>query len=340
MIVAYVGGFGRDVDRLVSGRAGLRHRADRLGRRLSRPSRRASAPRAPWWSIPGSIPHRHHAIRQNAAARRPRGGADLRRRAAAEIQQSDSGHSRRPMREGDFLPGRTAGQDNPGRRAQGARRRPHGRPPTARTIRRHGSDADRPRQAGDRQRHRVGDRGAGRRHRARAVLPHSRPARATTAIEEFAPPRDIQIWSADFPADDWRHVSAARVYDLAIKRLEAKGKGILLLHDIQPRTVAALPKILHELKARGYRIVHVVPATPERPATPTEPQQWQLHPASETVAISRWPKIPKFAFAGTAALPAPALSDLDWRNDRSRRRVRSGARAAFPCRGQRRGRGK
>ena len=54
----------------------------------------------------------------------------------------------------------------------------------------------------------------------------------------------------------------SRVYDLAIQRLEAKGKGILLLHDIQARTVAALPKILQELKARGYRIVHVVPATP------------------------------------------------------------------------------
>ena len=82
-----------------------------------------------------------------------------------------------------------------------------------------------------------------------------------------------------------------------MKRLEAKGKGILLLHDIQARTVAALPRILHELKARGYRIVHVVPATPEQPATPTEPQQWQLHPPSETVAISRWPRIPNFVFA-------------------------------------------
>ena len=89
---------------------------------------------------------------------------------------------------------------------------------------------------------------------------------------------------------------SSRVYELAIQRLEAKGKGILLLHDIQPRTVAALPRILRELKARGYRIVHVVPATPERPATPTEPQQWLLHPPSETVAISRWPKIPQFRF--------------------------------------------
>ena len=144
-------------------------------------------------------------------------------------------------------------------------------------------------------------------------------------IEEYTESKGIQIWSADFPADDWRNVSSQRVYDLAIQRLEAKGKGILLLHDIQPRTVAALPRILHELKARGYRIVHVVPATPERPATPTEPQQWQLNPASEMVATSRWPKIPNFVYAGNTALPAPDLSDLDWQDtapkDRAQRRA-------------------
>jgi len=136
--------------------------------------------------------------------------------------------------------------------------------------------------------------------------------RTNDGIEAFARSRGLQVWSADFPADDWRNVSANRVYDLAIKRLEAKGKGILLLHDIQPRTVAALPRILHELKVRGYRIVHVVPATPDRPATPTEPPQWQLHPPSEMVAVSRWPKVPKFASSGPAVLPAPVLSDLDW----------------------------
>ena len=144
-------------------------------------------------------------------------------------------------------------------------------------------------------------------------------------IEEYAEAKGIQIWSADFPADDWRHVSPQRVYDLAIQRLEAKGKGILLLHDIQPRTVAALPRILRELKARGYRIVHVVPATSGQPATPTEPQQWQLNPASEMVATSRWPKIPNFVYATTTTLPAPDLSDLDWQDtaprDRAQRRA-------------------
>jgi peptidoglycan/xylan/chitin deacetylase (PgdA/CDA1 family) len=135
-------------------------------------------------------------------------------------------------------------------------------------------------------------------------------------VEDYLGAQGIQIWSADFPADDWRHVSSSRVYDLAISRLEAKGKGILLLHDIQARTVAALPRILNQLKARGYHIVHVVPATAEQPATPTEPQQWLLHPPSENVAISHWPKIPNFVFVGAGALPAPSLSDFDWLDGR------------------------
>jgi peptidoglycan/xylan/chitin deacetylase (PgdA/CDA1 family) len=131
-------------------------------------------------------------------------------------------------------------------------------------------------------------------------------------VEEYLAAQGIQIWSADFLADDWRHISSSRVYDLAISRLEAKGRGILLLHDIQARTVAALPRILNEMKARGYHIVHVVPATPERPVTPTEPEQWRLHPSSENVAIAHWPELPNFVFAETDTLPAPSRSDFDW----------------------------
>src|SRR6202048_2567042 len=131
-------------------------------------------------------------------------------------------------------------------------------------------------------------------------------------VEDYLASEGIQSWSADFLADDWRHIPSSRVYDLAMSRLEAKGKGILLLHDIQARTVAALPRILLEMKARGYHIVHVVPATSQQPNTPTEPLQWQLHPPSETVAISHWPKIPNFVYAEAGTLPAPSLPDLDW----------------------------
>jgi peptidoglycan/xylan/chitin deacetylase (PgdA/CDA1 family) len=136
-------------------------------------------------------------------------------------------------------------------------------------------------------------------------------------IEDYLASQGIQTWSADLPADDWWHISSSRVYDNAIKRLEEKGKGILLLHDIQARTVAALPKILHELKARGYRIVHVVPSTSEVSATPTDPQEWQVHPPSETGPVSHWPKIPNFLFAEPKMLPSPSLSDLDWRDGQS-----------------------
>lgn len=131
------------------------------------------------------------------------------------------------------------------------------------------------------------------------------------AVEDYLTSQGIQTWSADFPADDWRHISSRKVHDLALSRIEAKGKGILLLHDIQARTVAALPQILSDLKAQGFRIVHVVPSTPDLPPTPTDPQQWQLHPVSEHVAISRWPKIPNFIYADTAKLPAPAISASD-----------------------------
>src|ERR1700744_1747063 len=128
------------------------------------------------------------------------------------------------------------------------------------------------------------------------------------AVEDYLASQGIQTWSADFPADDWRHISSSRVYDLAIQRIEAKGKGILLLHDIQARTVAALPRILATLKERGYHIVHVVPATPDRPATPTEPQEWLMHPNSENVATTHWPKGPHFVFTSAEAFAVPASS--------------------------------
>lgn len=129
-------------------------------------------------------------------------------------------------------------------------------------------------------------------------------------VEDYLASQGIQTWSADFPADDWRHISAEQVRHLAVSRIEAKGKGILLLHDIQARTVGALPLILSDLKARGYRIVHVVAARPGLPATPTTPRQWRGR-AEPAVASLRWPRVPKFVYADLAQMPGPALSMSD-----------------------------
>ena len=125
-------------------------------------------------------------------------------------------------------------------------------------------------------------------------------------VEDYLASKGIQVWRAYSLAVDWRHISSQRVYQLAIKRLEEKHKGILLLHDIQARTAAALPKILQEMKARGYHIVHVVPATPEQPATPTEPQEWRMRPAPETTPVAERPKLPTFVFAEAERLVTPS----------------------------------
>jgi hypothetical protein len=60
-------------------------------------------------------------------------------------------------------------------------------------------------------------------------------------------------------SDDWRHIRASEITRRVLSRLARKGGGIILLHDIQPATAAALPNLLHELKVHGYRVVHVEP---------------------------------------------------------------------------------
>ena len=44
--------------------------------------------------------------------------------------------------------------------------------------------------------------------------------------------------------------------------LEKRGKGIILMHDIQPHTAAAMPELLKELKAKGYKIVQLTAKAP------------------------------------------------------------------------------
>jgi peptidoglycan/xylan/chitin deacetylase (PgdA/CDA1 family) len=81
------------------------------------------------------------------------------------------------------------------------------------------------------------------------------------AIDNYLASQSLITWSADVVADDWfRHITPAEIVERALQRLDAKGRGILLLHEIHPATVLALPSLLKELKDRGYHIVHVVPA--------------------------------------------------------------------------------
>ncbi len=70
-------------------------------------------------------------------------------------------------------------------------------------------------------------------------------------------------WSVDFLADDWTRISAEEVARRAVDRMEAKGQGIMLLHDIQPATALALPD--HPARAQGARLQDRARACRPRP---------------------------------------------------------------------------
>jgi peptidoglycan-N-acetylglucosamine deacetylase len=84
--------------------------------------------------------------------------------------------------------------------------------------------------------------------------------RHTEALDQYVNKQGYAAIGADFPADDWTFIGPETVLKRAMDRLEKRGSGILLLHDIHQRTATILPKLLRELKARGYKVVQMVPA--------------------------------------------------------------------------------
>jgi peptidoglycan-N-acetylglucosamine deacetylase len=95
----------------------------------------------------------------------------------------------------------------------------------------------------------------------------------TRAAEDYALKQGLMVWSVDFLVNDWI-MTPGEISAFALERIEGKKKGILLLHDIQEKTALALPGLLRELKKRGYRVVHVVPADAAHPKTDTKADQW------------------------------------------------------------------
>jgi peptidoglycan/xylan/chitin deacetylase (PgdA/CDA1 family) len=73
--------------------------------------------------------------------------------------------------------------------------------------------------------------------------------------------RGFVVFGADVWASDWLPMGPEKELQLVLARIDKIGRGIVLLHDTKKETAAMLPAFLRELKRRGYRIVHVVPAS-------------------------------------------------------------------------------
>src|SRR3984957_6222043 len=81
---------------------------------------------------------------------------------------------------------------------------------------------------------------------------------ATPELEQFLVKRGLMQWSADIIPDDWQPLTPEEVAARTLDRLQAKDSGIVLLHDVQPHTAAALPMLLRLLKEHGYSVVRVL----------------------------------------------------------------------------------
>ena len=84
----------------------------------------------------------------------------------------------------------------------------------------------------------------------------------TPATLDLLRSRGIVVFGADFWGNDWDPIPPARELWLLTWRLKVARRGIILLHDSQPKTAAMLPAFLRYLRDNHYHVVHIVPTGP------------------------------------------------------------------------------
>ena len=71
--------------------------------------------------------------------------------------------------------------------------------------------------------------------------------------------RNIGVFSTDIDSRDFKLHKPEDVIKSVMSQLEKHGKGIILIHDFKHHTAEAIPELIRQLKAGGYKMVHMVP---------------------------------------------------------------------------------
>ena len=103
--------------------------------------------------------------------------------------------------------------------------------------------------------------------------------------------RNIAIFSHDLDSFDFKMRKPEDVVKSVMNKLEKKGKGIILLHDFQQATAKALPDLLEQLKAKGYKVVHTKAKT-------------------AVATVARWDEVVKGEVKGAAVGPDRPTSSV------------------------------
>jgi peptidoglycan-N-acetylglucosamine deacetylase len=95
----------------------------------------------------------------------------------------------------------------------------------------------------------------------------------TPELRRWLAANNVGVFSADLWAGDWVRMSPQEELRVVMRRLNRLGKGILLLHDTHQWTADMVPMLLRALKAKGYRIVQMVPGAGHTATVPA-PKGW------------------------------------------------------------------
>jgi peptidoglycan/xylan/chitin deacetylase (PgdA/CDA1 family) len=79
------------------------------------------------------------------------------------------------------------------------------------------------------------------------------------AMLSYLAERNIATFSTDIDSRDFKLHKPEQLLKSVMSQLEKCGKGIILMHDFQKNTAETLPELLRQLKAGGYKVVHMVP---------------------------------------------------------------------------------
>src|SRR5437870_2486769 len=79
----------------------------------------------------------------------------------------------------------------------------------------------------------------------------------TQATKDYLGARNIAMFSCDVDSNDFKSSSPDQVIQNVMTKLDKAGKGVILMHDLQKHTAAALPTLLRRLKAGGYKVVQM-----------------------------------------------------------------------------------
>ncbi len=69
--------------------------------------------------------------------------------------------------------------------------------------------------------------------------------------------RNVAVWSTDMDSFDFKLRKPEQIIASVMNKLKKRGKGIILMHDFQAHTAQALPELLRQLQAGGYKVVQI-----------------------------------------------------------------------------------